>query len=162
MGTTAGGAVSQSVYGGKRTPATRDEGIRLTAFWAGRPTLVTGGAGFLGAWVVHKLLPRGANVVCLVRERGLRSEIIGYDALPRVRIVRGDIRDQAQLERILQEHSIATLFHFAAQAIVGIANTNPAATLDINIAGHDRLARSMPAQSGCEADHRRIVRQGLW
>ena len=49
--------------------------------------------------------------------------------------VRGDIRDQAQLESILQEHSIATLFHFAAQAIVGIANANPAATLDINIAG---------------------------
>ena len=107
----------------------------MTAFWAGRPTLVTGGAGFLGAWVVHKLLLRGANVVCLVRERSLRNEIIGHDALPRVRIVRGDIRNQALLESILQEHSIATLFHFAAQAIVGVANTNPSATLDINIAG---------------------------
>src|SRR4029077_10960565 len=109
--------------------------IRLTAFWTGRPTLVTGGAGFLGAWVVRKLLLRGANVVCLVHRRGLRSEIIGYDALPRVRIVSGDIRDQTQLENILQEHSIATLFHCAAQAIVGIANANPAATLDINILG---------------------------
>ena len=74
-------------------------------------------------------------MVCLVRERGLRSEIIGYDALSRVRIVRGDIRDQAQLESILHEHSIATLFHCAAQAIVGIANADPAATLDINIGG---------------------------
>ena len=101
-------------------------------------------------------------MVCLVRKRGLQSEIIGYDALPRVRIVSGDIRDRAQLEKILQEHSIATLFHFAAQAIVGIANANPAATLDINIAGTIASARSMPAQSGCEADHRRLVRQGLW
>ena len=74
-------------------------------------------------------------MVCLVRERSLRSEIIGHDLLRRVRIIRGDIRDQAQLESILREHSIATLFHLAAQAIVGVANANPAATLDINIAG---------------------------
>jgi hypothetical protein len=57
-------------------------GGELSAFWIGRPTLVTGGAGFLGAWIIHKLLLRGANVVCLVRERSLGSEIIGHDVLP--------------------------------------------------------------------------------
>jgi len=109
---------------------------------------VAGGAGFLGSWVVHKLLLRGANVVCLVRERSLRSEIIGHDLLRRVRIVRGDIRDQAQLESILRDHSIATLFHLAAQAIVGVANTNPAATLDINIAGTVALLEACRRSSG--------------
>jgi CDP-glucose 4,6-dehydratase len=107
----------------------------LTEFWTGRPTLVTGGAGFLGAWVVRKLLLRGANVVCLLHERSLRTDIIGYDAVPRVRIVRGDIRDQTELEGIFKKHSIATLFHFAAKAIVGIANTNPGPTLETNIVG---------------------------
>src|SRR6185295_5293027 len=53
----------------------------------------------------------------------------------RVSVVRGDIRDQSQLEHILQEHSVVTLFHLAAQAIVSVANVNPAATLDVNIAG---------------------------
>jgi CDP-glucose 4,6-dehydratase len=96
---------------------------------------VTGGAGFLGAWVVRKLLLRGANVVCLLHERSLRTDIIGYDAVPRVRIVRGDIRDQTELEGIFKKHSIATLFHFAAKAIVGIANTNPGPTLETNIVG---------------------------
>jgi CDP-glucose 4,6-dehydratase len=107
----------------------------LTAFWTGRPTLVTGGAGFLGAWVIHKLLLRGADLVCLVHERSLRSDIIGNDLQRRINIVRGDIRDQAQLEKILQQYSIATLIHLAAQAIVSVANANPAATLENNIVG---------------------------
>jgi CDP-glucose 4,6-dehydratase len=68
-------------------------------------------------------------------ERSLGSEIIGHDALPRVRIVRGDIRDQVELENVLREHSVATLFHLAAEAIVGVANANPASTFDNNIAG---------------------------
>ena len=107
----------------------------MTAFWTDRPTLVTGGTGFLGAWVIQKLLDLGADVVCLVRERSIRSEIIGPDLLQRVKIVHGDIRDQTLLESILREHSVVTLFHLAAQAIVGVANVNPAATLDTNIAG---------------------------
>jgi CDP-glucose 4,6-dehydratase len=74
-------------------------------------------------------------VVCLVHERGLPTDIIGHDALPRVRTVRGDIRNKAQLESILKEHSIATLFHFAAKAIVKKANTDPAPTLETNIVG---------------------------
>ena len=107
----------------------------MNAFWTGRPTLVTGGTGFLGAWLVHKLLLRGANVVCLVHDRSPRSEIIGHDLFQKVRIVYGDIRDEAQLESILKGHSITTLFHLAAQAIVGVANANPTATLDVNING---------------------------
>jgi CDP-glucose 4,6-dehydratase len=109
--------------------------IHLTAFWTDRPTLVTGGTGFLGAWVIQKLLDRGADVVCLVRERSIRNEIIGPDLLQRVKIVHGDIRDQTLMENILREYSVVTMFHLAAQAIVGVANVNPAATLDTNIAG---------------------------
>ena len=110
-------------------------GTCLTAFWNGRSTFVTGGAGFLGTWLVRKILLQGAHVVCLVREHPLGSEIIGHDLLSRVKVVRGDIRDQAYLESVLKENSIAPLFHLAAQAIVSKANANPAITLDINISG---------------------------
>jgi CDP-glucose 4,6-dehydratase len=120
----------------------------VTAFWTDRPALVTGGTGFLGAWVIHKLLLQGANVVCLVRQRTLGSEIIGHGLLQRVRMVHGDIRDQAQLEYILREHSVATLFHLAAQAIVGVANVNPAATLDTNIAGTTTLLEACRRSPG--------------
>jgi CDP-glucose 4,6-dehydratase len=120
----------------------------LTGFWTDRPTLVTGGTGFLGAWIVQKLLDRGANVVCLVREQSIRNEIIGSHLLQRIKIVPGDIRDQALLENILREHSIVTLFHLAAQAIVGVANVNPVATLNINIAGTTALLEACRRSAG--------------
>ena len=50
-------------------------------------------------------------------------------------MVRGDVRDQEALERILGEYEVETVFHLAAQAIVGIANANPVGTLDSNIRG---------------------------
>src|SRR5207249_6477663 len=55
--------------------------------------------------------------------------------LARVKIVRGDVRRQATLERILGEYEIDTVIHLAAQTIVGIANRNPVSTFDTNIRG---------------------------
>jgi CDP-glucose 4,6-dehydratase len=49
--------------------------------------------------------------------------------------VRGDVRDQALLERVLGENESATVIHLAAQTIVTIANRNPVSTLETNIAG---------------------------
>src|SRR4029450_9567500 len=55
--------------------------------------------------------------------------------LNQVKVVRGDVRDQALLERTLGEYEIDTVLHLAAQTIVGIANRNPVSTLETNIAG---------------------------
>jgi CDP-glucose 4,6-dehydratase len=52
-----------------------------------------------------------------------------------VKVVRGDVRDQAVLERALGEFEIDTVFHLAAQTIVGIANRNPISTFESNIQG---------------------------
>ncbi len=54
-------------------------------------------------------------------------------------MVRGDVADQALLERALGEYEIDTVIHLAAQTIVGIANRNPLATFETNIAGTWRL-----------------------
>src|SRR5262249_7158369 len=50
-------------------------------------------------------------------------------------VVRGDVCDQALLERVLAEYEIDTVFHLAAQTIVGIANRNPVSTFRTNIGG---------------------------
>ena len=96
---------------------------------------MTGATGLLGGWLVKHLLAAGADVVCLVRDWVPRSELVATRLLDRVRVVRGDVRDQETIERALGEYEITTVLHVAAQAVVGVANRNPVSTLDTNIRG---------------------------
>lgn len=107
----------------------------LSAFWIDRPTLVTGATGLVGGWLVKRLLAAGADVVCLVRDWVPQSELVRVRLIDQVKVVRGDIRDQALLERTLGEYEIDTVIHLAAQTIVGIANRNPISTFETNIEG---------------------------
>lgn len=104
-------------------------------FWRDRPVLVTGATGLVGSWLVRRLVDLGADVVCLVRDWVPMSELIRSGLIDRVKMARGDVRDQAMLERILGEYEIDTVFHLAAQTIVGIANRNPVSTFEANILG---------------------------
>jgi CDP-glucose 4,6-dehydratase len=97
--------------------------------------LVTGATGLLGGWLLKRLLTAGADVVALVRDWVPRSEASRAGIVDRVRVVRGDVRDQETLERALGEYEVVTVLHLAAQAIVGVANRNPVSTLDTNIRG---------------------------
>lgn len=104
-------------------------------FWRDRPALVTGGTGLVGGWLVRALLDRHADVVCLVRDEVPAAELHRTGLVKHVRLVRGDIVDQALVERTLGEYEIATVFHLAAQTIVPIANRNPVSTFESNIRG---------------------------
>lgn len=104
-------------------------------FWRDRSTLVTGATGLVGGWLVRRLLGLGADVVCLVRDWVPSSELVRGGQLEKVKVVRGDVRDQALLERVLGEFEVATVMHLAAQTIVPIANRNPVSTLESNVAG---------------------------
>lgn len=104
-------------------------------FWLDRPTLVTGATGLLGNWLVARLVAAGADVLCLVRDWVPQSELVRSRQIERVKVVRGDVRDGALLERALGEFEIDTVIHLAAQTIVTIANRNPISTFETNIAG---------------------------
>ena len=111
------------------------EGVDVSTFWRDRPTFVTGGTGLVGGWLTRRLVEDGASVVCLVRDWVPRSTLLAGDLLNKVTIVRGDVRDQATLERTLGEYEIDTVLHLAAQTIVPIANRNPVSTFESNIGG---------------------------
>ena len=108
---------------------------KKTSHWHDRPVLVTGATGLLGGWLVRRLVEQGADVVALVRDWVPKSTLLSADLLQQVTLVRGDVREQDVLERAMGEYEIDTVFHLAAQTIVGTANRNPVSTLDTNIRG---------------------------
>ena len=100
-----------------------------------KPVLVTGGAGFIGSWLSQELLRLGARVSILdIKEKPPKSE---------ADYIQGDVRDQALVKSILQEKNIRTIFHLAAQAIVGEALKDPAEALDRNVKGTWNLLESV-------------------
>jgi CDP-glucose 4,6-dehydratase len=112
------------------------EGTSLNqSFWKNRPVLITGATGLLGSWLVRRLLESEADVVSFVRDWVPQSEAVRSGVLEQVKVIRGDVRDQACMERVLGEYEIDTVFHLAAQTIVPIANRNPISTFESNIQG---------------------------
>jgi CDP-glucose 4,6-dehydratase len=107
----------------------------VTSFWRDRPTFVTGATGLVGGWLAKRLVESEASVVCLVRDWVPRSILLSGELSTRVTVVRGDVRDQTLLERVLGEYEIDTVMHLAAQTIVPIANRNPVSTFETNIGG---------------------------
>jgi CDP-glucose 4,6-dehydratase len=103
-------------------------------YWENRNVFVTGCTGFLGSCVVRILSELGANVIGLVRDYVPNSEM-NHPKAPKINLVYGSLEDLALLERALGEYEIDTVFHIAAQAIVGIANRNPISTFEANIMG---------------------------
>jgi CDP-glucose 4,6-dehydratase len=115
------------------------EGLDVTSlvmnFWHDLPVFVTGSTGFVSSWLVKRLLGAGADATYLVRDWVPQYEMIRSRDIEGVRVVRGDVRDRDCLGRAVGENEINTVFHLAAQAIVGIANRNPISRFETNIQG---------------------------
>jgi CDP-glucose 4,6-dehydratase len=101
----------------------------------GHSVLVTGAHGLLGSWLVKALLEGGARVVALRRDEPAVSSL-GLLGLEReVDVVHGDVRDGEVVARALNEYEIDSVFHLAAQTLVGTANREPLSTFETNIRG---------------------------
>jgi UDP-glucose 4-epimerase len=82
--------------------------------------LVTGGAGYIGSHVVRQLGERNEKVVVLDNlSTGFRSAVLHGT------LVVGDTGDRELVGRILREHRIETVMHFAAHTIVPESVSNP-------------------------------------
>ena len=101
----------------------------------GRSVFVTGAYGLLGSWLAKALLREGARVTVLKRDAVTASALVLEETERRVNVVHGDVADLPALERALGEYEVDTVFHLAAQAIVGVARRAPVATFETNIRG---------------------------
>src|SRR5436190_15512419 len=104
-------------------------------------TLVTGGAGFVGSHVAQRLLEKGDKVVILDNFNPYydpslkRQNIKRLGNHPNLVIVEGDIRDEALVKRIHQEHEISRVAHMAAMAGVRESVNQVRLYMDVNLNG---------------------------
>ncbi|AJK64476.1 GDP-mannose 4,6-dehydratase [Bacillus velezensis] len=105
------------------------------SFWKNKNVFVTGCTGLLGSCLVKELIDQGANVTGLVRDTVPKSNLYQGEQMKQMNIVQGALEDLDVIERALGEYEIDTVFHLAAQAIVGVANRNPISTFEANILG---------------------------
>ncbi|WP_394158102.1 GDP-mannose 4,6-dehydratase [Bacillus altitudinis] len=107
----------------------------MSGFWNGKNVFVTGCTGLLGSYLVKELIDQGANVTGLVRDQVPRSNLYQGGQFEKMNVVQGALEDMQTIERALGEYEIDTVFHLAAQAIVGVANRHPVSTFEANILG---------------------------
>ena len=109
----------------------------MASVGAGSSSLVTGGRGFVGSWLVKGLLERGTRVVSFdvggdsSRPSGLELHGIAGE----VEEATGDLRDAEVVARTMSSADVDTVFHLAARPIVGTAASSPAETFDVNVRG---------------------------
>jgi CDP-glucose 4,6-dehydratase len=103
--------------------------------FAGRSVLVTGAHGLLGFWTTRALLEQGANVTVTRRDRVPNTALALTGLESEVTVVDADVADHAAMLRIVSNRQIDTVFHLAAQTIVGIANGSPMPTFETNVRG---------------------------
>jgi UDP-glucose 4-epimerase len=83
--------------------------------------LVTGGAGYIGSHMVWRLVDAGEAVVVLDRlSTGFR-----WAVAPEATLVEGDIADEALVARLVAEHGIDAVIHFAGSIVVPESVADP-------------------------------------
>ena len=82
--------------------------------------LVTGGAGYIGSHTVQQLVAAGERVIVLDNlVKGFRQAVSGAT------LIVGDVGDHALVSRLLVEHHVETVMHFAAHTIVPESVSDP-------------------------------------
>jgi dTDP-glucose 4,6-dehydratase len=106
--------------------------------------LVTGGAGFIGTNFILRTLAtkswRILNLDSLTYAGNLANfKTLSDDHQAKHRFVRGDIRDEALLDRLFEEEAFDGVIHFAAESHVDRSILGPSAFLETNVIGTFRL-----------------------
>jgi len=99
--------------------------------------LVTGGAGYIGSHVALQLRARGEQIVVLDNlSTGFREAARGAE------LVVGDVGDRALVDRVLAEHRVDTVIHFAAHTVVPESVRDPLKYYGNNTCGTRSLLAS--------------------
>lgn len=103
--------------------------------WSSKQVLITGGLGFVGSNLAHRLVAEGADVtvydVCLENHGGTLTNVAGIH--DDITVVKADVRDGSELAPHVRESDI--VYHCAAQNSRTTAQEEPHTDVDINCKG---------------------------
>jgi dTDP-glucose 4,6-dehydratase len=124
----------------------------MTAVRPLQSLLVTGGAGFIGSAFIRHLFKtpsfsgRIVNLDALTYAGNLEN-LDGHVDAARYTFVKGDIRDQALLEKLFVDHGVDCVVHFAAESHVDRSIHGPKDFLETNIMGTFSILEAVRARA---------------
>lgn len=108
--------------------------------------LITGGAGFIGANFAHYWMFKytDAKVVVLdaLTYAGNLQNLASLENNPQFKFVHGSICNTEVVERLLTEHSLNTIVHFAAESHVDRSISGPDLFIETNVVGTHSLLKA--------------------
>lgn len=123
--------------------------------------LVTGGAGFIGSNVIRHIIGQPAiktliNLDCLTYA-GHLANLAGCDQDPKYRFEKVDIRDKAEVLRVVKQHGITHIMHLAAESHVDRSITGPGDFIHTNVVGTFHLLEACRTAWDGESSCRRFL-----
>jgi len=101
--------------------------------------LITGGAGFIGSNFVHYLLKTESDYqiinLDLLTYAGSQENLKDLPGAGRHTFVQGDICDRELIDRLLHQHEVDTIVHFAAESHVDRSILGPEQFVQTNVVG---------------------------
>jgi len=107
--------------------------------------LVTGGAGFIGKYLVKSLLEKGNSVTIFDNFSNSTKTSINFLVKMGAKVIEGDITKIQDLQNAIKEHDI--VIHLAAKISVSESISNPSETFRINVDGTNNVLIA------CEKNH---------
>jgi dTDP-glucose 4,6-dehydratase len=101
--------------------------------------LVTGGAGFIGSNLIARVIDEASvaklvNLDCLTYA-GHPANLRGVESHPKYVFERVDLRDKAEVLRVVRQHGITHVMHLAAESHVDRSISGPGDFIHTNIVG---------------------------
>lgn len=111
----------------------------------GNRFLITGGTGLMGSHITDRLLEKGASEIILLDNfvRGSMHNVESALKDPRVRLVKGDIRDLDLLRELAT--GVDGVFHMAALRITACAD-NPREAMEVMLVGTHNVLQTVAEQ----------------
>ena len=107
--------------------------------------LVTGGAGFIGKYLVKSLLEKNYSVTIFDNFSNSTKNSIDFLIEMGAKVIEGDITNIQDLQSVIKDHDIVV--HLAAKISVSESINNPAETFRINVDGTNNVL------TACEKNH---------